>query len=170
MSGAAIQGIDPTMKWGATAVPGFKLGQMGGYDHPTLGYQEFVFGRANTAVTGLGYLCLEQTGFDFIMATLTTSTPGAQGPGTRAAAAQVALADNEYGWFQVYGKGSLRTLASAAIGTRLNTTATGGAVDDDGTAGSEQIFGLVLGTATGGAEATNADTIFSYPVVGVTLT
>jgi predicted DNA-binding ribbon-helix-helix protein len=44
----------------------------------------------------------------------------------------VALLDNEYGWFQVLGKGSLRTLASAAIGTRLNTTATAGAVDDDG--------------------------------------
>lgn len=166
---SAIIGISPTLITAATAVPQFRLGTRGGYDHPTLGYQEFVYGRANGAVTGLGYLCLEMTGFDFIMATTTTSAPGAQGPGTRAGAAQAALADNEYGWFQVYGKGSLRTAASAAIGTRLNTTATGGQVDDDGTASSEQIVGLVLMTATGGAAATNADAMFSYPVVGITL-
>lgn len=169
MSGGAIIGISPTQITAATATPAFRLGTRGGYDNPTLGYQEFVYGRANGAVTGLGYLCLEATGFDFVMATLTTSAPGAQGPGSRAGAAQAALADNEYGWFQVYGKGSLRTAASAAIGTRLNTTATGGQVDDDGTAGSEQVLGIVLMTATGGAAATNADAMFSYPVVGVTL-
>lgn len=166
---SAIIGISPTQITASTAVPQFRLGTRGGYDHPTLGYQEFVYGRANGAITGLGYVCLEATGFDFVMATLTTSAPGAQGPGSRVGAAQAALADNEYGWFQVYGKGSVRTLASAAIGTRLNTTATGGALDDDGTAGSEQIIGIVIMTATGGAAATNADGMFSYPVVGVTL-
>ena len=167
MSGAII-GISPTQITAATATPAFRLGTVGGYDHPTNGYQEFVYGRANGAVTGLGYICLEQTGYDFVMATLTTSAPGASGPGSRAGAAQAALADNEYGWFQIYGKGSLRTAGAAAIGTRLNTTATGGALDDDGTAGSEQIFGVVLLTLTGGA-ATSSDAMFSYPVVGVTL-
>jgi hypothetical protein len=165
----ATIGIDPTQITASSAVPAFRLGSVGGYDHPTLGYQEFVYGRANGAVTGLGYVCLEQTGFDFVMATVTTSAPGASGPGSRVGAAQAALADNEYGWFQIYGKGSLRTAASAAIGTRLNTTATGGQVDDDGTASSEQILGLVLLTATGGAAATNADAVFAYPVVGITL-
>lgn len=165
----ATIGIDPTQITASSAVPAFRLGSVGGYDHPTLGYQEFVYGRANGAVTGLGYVVLEQTGFDFVMATTTTSAPGASGPGSRVGAAQAALADNEYGWFQIYGKGSVRTLASAAIGTRLNTTATAGAVDDDGTTGSEQIFGLVLLTATGGAQATNSDAVFAYPVVGITL-
>ncbi len=169
MSGGAIIGIDKTAIGSATATPAFRLGTRGGYFDPLLGYQEFVYGRANGAVTGLGYACLEQTGFDFVMATVTTSAPGASGPGTRVGIAQAALADNEYGWFQVYGKGSLRTLASAAIGTRLNTTATGGALDDDGTASSEQIMGVVLLTATGGAAATNSDAVFSYPVVGITL-
>lgn len=166
---ASIQGIQPTKIWGATAVPEFKLGEVAGYMHPTKGYQEFVFGRANGAVTGRGFLCLEQTGFDFIMATVTTSAPGAQGPGTRCGAAQAALADNEYGWFQIYGLGAIRTLASAAIGTRLNTTATGGAVDDDGTASSEQIIGLVIMVVSGGAPETNESAMFSYPVVGITL-
>ena len=164
-----IQGINPSQVWAATAVPEFRLGSVGGYDHPTKGYQEFLFGRANGAVTGAGFICLEQTAGDMVMATLTTSAPGASGPGTRAGAAQAVLADNEYGWFQIYGKGSVRTLASAAIGTRLNTTATGGALDDDGTAGSEPIQGVTLLTATGGAPATNTDATFSYPVVGTTL-
>lgn len=165
----AIIGLNATQIVSATGVPAFRLGSVGGYDDPTNGYQEFVYGRASGAVTGLGYLCVEATGFDFAMATTTTTAPGASGPGSRCGAAQAALADNEYGWFQIYGKGSLRTLASAAIGTRLNSTATGGALDDDGTSGAEQIMGVVLGTATGGAAATNADAIFSYPVVGVTL-
>ena len=166
---SAVIGIDKTQVTGASAVAAFRLGTIGGYDDPTNGYQEFIYGRADGAVTGLGYLCVEATGFDFAMATTTNTAPGAAGFGSRVGAAQAALADNEFGWFQIYGKGSLRTLASAAKGTRLNTTATGGAVDDDATASSEAIVGLVLGTATGGAAATNADATFSYPTVGVTL-
>jgi hypothetical protein len=57
----------------------------------------------------------------------------------------------------------------AAKGTRLNTTSTDGALDDDATAGSEAVFGIVLGTATGGSAATNSDAIISYPTVGTTL-
>ncbi len=145
------------------------MGTIGGYDDPVNGYQEFIYGRADGAVTGLGFLCVEATGFDFAMATTTTTAPGASGPGSRCGAAQAALADNQYGWFQIYGKGSVRTLALAAKGTQLNSTATGGAVDDDATAGAEVINGLVIGTATGAAAATNADALFSYPTVGRTL-
>lgn len=165
----AIIGINPTEIGAATATPAFKLGTVGAYDHPTLGHQEFVYGRANGAITGAGYLCVEQTGFDFVMADTTTTAPGASGFGSRCGAAQAAMSDNQYGWFQIYGKGSLRTLASAAKGTRLNSTGTAGAVDDDATAGSEAINGLVLGTATGGAAATNSDAIFNYPTVGATI-
>ncbi len=165
----ATIGLSKDQVTAATATAAFRLGTVGGYDDPTNGYQEFVYGRADGAVTGAGYLCVEETGFDFAMATTTTTAPGASGPGTRCGAAQAALADNEYGWFQIYGKGSLRTLASAAKGTQLNSTATAGAVDDDATAGAEVINGLVLGTATGGTAATNADAVFSYPTVGRTL-
>ena len=165
----ATIGLSAAQVTSATGTPAFRLGTVGGYDDPTNGYQEFVYGRANGTVTGLGYICVELTGFDFAMASTTTTAPGSSGHGTRVGAAQAALADNEYGWFQIYGKGSARTLASAAKGTRLNSTATAGALDDDGTAGAEVIEGLVLGTATGGAEATNADAVFSYPTVGATL-
>ena len=166
---SAVIGISKDQVTAATATPEFRLGTVGGYDDPSVGYQEFVYGRADGAVTGLGYLCVEATGFDFAMATTTNTAPGASGFGSRVGAAQAALADNQYGWFQIFGKGSLRTLASAAKGTRLNTTATPGAVDDDGTASAEAIFGVVLGTATGVAAATNADAVFAYPSVGTTL-
>lgn len=167
--GRAVIGIDPTDIAAATAVPRFKLGTIAGYDHPTLGYQEFIYGRADGAITGAGFLCVEATGFDFLMVTTANTAAGTQGHGSRCGAAQAAFLDNQFGWFQVYGKGSLRTLASAAKGARLNTTATAGAVDDDGTSGARIIAGLTLGTATGGAAATNADAIFSYPVVSATI-
>lgn len=166
---SAIIGISKAEVTASTAVPAFRLGSRGGYDDPTYGYQEFIYGRANGTITGAGYACTETTGFDFTLATVTQTTPGTAGPGTRVGIAQAAMTDNQYGWFQVYGKGSLRTAASAAKGTRLNTTATGGVLDDDGTAGSESVLGVVLSTATGGAEATNTDATFSYPVVGITL-
>jgi len=165
----AVIGISKADIVASTGTPAFRLGTVGGYDDPTNGYQEFIYGRADGAVTAAGYLCVEATGFDFLLASTTSTAPGAAGPGSRCGAAQAALADNEYGWFQIYGKGSVRTLASAAKGTQLNTTATGGALDDDATAGAEVISGVVLGTATGGAAATNADALFSYPTVLRTL-
>lgn len=165
----ATIGLSAAQVTAATGTPAFRLGTVGGYDDPAKGYQEFVYGRANGAVTGAGYICVELTGFDFAMASTTTTAPGSSGYGTRVGAAQAALADNEYGWFQIYGKGSARTLASAAKGTRLNSTATAGALDDDGGTGAEAIQGLTLGTASGGVAETNADAIFSYPTVGETL-
>lgn len=168
MSGAII-GISKAEVTAATAAPAFRLGTRGGYDDPTNGYQEFVYGRAAGAVTAAGYACVEATGFDFAMASTTTTAPGQSGPGSRVGVAQAALADNEFGWFQVYGKGAVRTLGLAAKGTRLNTTGTAGALDDDGTAGAESVLGIVLGTATGADAATNADAMLSYPVVGITL-
>jgi hypothetical protein len=165
----AVIGLSRDNITAATASPEFRLGTVGGYDDPTLGYQEFVYGRANGAVTGLGYVCVEETGFDFAMINVTKTTPGTAGFGSRVGVAQAVMADNQYGWFQVFGKGSVRTLASAAKGTRLNTTATDGALDDDATGGSEAVFGVVLGTATGASAATNADAILVYPTVGTTL-
>lgn len=153
----------------ATDAPAFRLGTVGGYDDPTNGYQEFIYGRASGAITALGYAVVESTGNIFQHITTANTAAGQNGHGARVGVAQAAMATNQYGWFQVYGKASLRTLAACAKGTRLNTTATAGAVDDDGTAGARAINGAVLGTATGGAEATNADAYLSYPTVGATL-
>lgn len=73
-----------------------------------------------------------------------------------------------YGWVQVKGTATARVLASAAANARLNTTATAGALDDDGTAGSFQVQGIYLTTANGaGTNATAC--VLNYPFVDVTL-
>lgn len=167
--GQPVIGAQPANITLASQVPEFRLGTIAGVDDPVLGYREFVYGKAAGSITGLGYLCSETSGFIFTAIDTTQTTPGTAGPGTRVGAAQAALSANQFGWFQIYGKGSLRTLASCAKGTQLNTTGTAGAIDDDATAGSEVINGLVLMTSTGGAAATNADAMFSYPSVGRTL-
>jgi hypothetical protein len=168
MAAASVIGINPTH---ADATPLFRLGTIGGYDDPVLGYREFIYGTATAAITGLGYLCVEGilNGNFSMITTANTAAGTLGGHGSRVGAAQTALATGQSGWFQVAGAGSLRTAASAAFGTRLNTVATAGVVDDDGTAASRAINGIVLKTATGGAEATNADARFFFPTVGVTL-
>ena len=165
----ATIGISAAQVTASTGTAEFRLGTVGGYDSPTLGYQEFVYGSANGAITAAGYGVVELTGFDFIMASTTTTAPGQSGYGSRFGAAQAVLADNEFGWFQIYGKGSLRLLASCVKGTRLNTTATAGALDDDGTGSSEAISGVVLLTTAGASAATATDVVFSYPSVAETL-
>lgn len=73
-----------------------------------------------------------------------------------------------YGWVQVKGQATCSVLASAAANVRLNTTATAGSLDDDGTVGSMQVQGVYLTTANGGSTAAAA-CILNYPYVDVTL-
>lgn len=147
----------------------FRLGTRLGFDHPTDGYQEFIYVKAGEAITGAGYGCVFLKPDSVEMVDTTATTPGTKGPGARFGVAMAAIANGGFGWLQIYGKATVRTLASAAIGTRLNSTGTPGCLDDDGGVGSEQIVGVVLGTATGGAEANNADAYLTYPVVSATL-
>lgn len=159
-----IVGILPTQ---VDSSPAFKLGTYGTQNGSN--DKIYVYGQARGAVTGAGYVCVAQTGFDFAHITTAETAPGTSGYGSIVGVAQAAMADNEYGWFQVLGKASLRTLASAAKGTRLNSTATAGALDDDGAVGARVIDGVVLGTATGAAEANNSDAYLTFPTVGTTL-
>lgn len=167
--GAEIIGIDPTEVRTSAQGAAFRVGTTAGYDHPTNGYQEFIYVKTAEAITGAGYGCVFIDPNSTEMLDTTATTPGTKGPGSRCGWAMAAIASGGFGWLQTYGKATVRTLASAARGTRLNTTATAGVLDDDGTAGSEQIAGVCLGTATGGAEANNADAYLNYPVVSVTL-
>lgn len=162
-----VQGIDADAVVASTGEPAFAVGTLGA-NMTSDGIKIYLYVHAAEAITGAGYLCVVDSDGEAEMADTTSTAPGA-GAGMRCGAAQSAVADNEWFWIQVYGKGSLRTLASAALGTRLNSTATAGAVDDDGTTGAEEIAGLSLGTATGGAEATNTDAYFNFPRVGPTL-
>lgn len=151
----------------ATDTPQFAVGTVGAVQDSN-GTKLFLYVHAAEAITAAGYLCVVDSAYEAEMLDTTSSAPGA-GAGCRVGAAQAAIADNEYFWIQIYGKGSVRTLASAALGTELTSSATPGAVDDAITAGLEVINGLTLGTATGGAEATNTDGYFNFPYVGRTL-
>lgn len=83
--------------------------------------------------------------------------------------ASVAFASGDFGWVQTKGPVSnANVLASAAANVRLNTTATGGSLDDDGTTGAMQVQGIYLTTARGGTNGP-APAILNYPFVDVTL-
>lgn len=166
-------GISPTaVTLAATGVPAFKVGTLAFLSSTNKDDQDgdklFLYVHAAEAITAAGYLCVVDSDGEAEMVDTTSSAPGA-GAGMRVGAAMAAIADNDWFWIQVYGKGSVRTLASAALGTELTSSATPGAVDDATTSGLEVIDGLSLGTATGGSEATNADAYFNFPNVGRTL-
>ena len=161
-------GLSPTKVTASTDAPEFRVGTVGQIDDEDDGTKLFLYVHAAEIITAAGYLCVVDSAGEAEMVDTTSSAPGA-GAGMRCGAAMAAIADNEYFWIQIYGKGSVRTLASAALGTALTSSATPGAVDDATTAGLEVINGLSLGTATGGAAATNADAYFNFPHVGRTL-
>ena len=48
----ATIGLSKDQVTAATATAAFRLGTVGGYDDPTNGYQEFVYGRADGAACG----------------------------------------------------------------------------------------------------------------------
>lgn len=128
----------------------------------------WVYGKASAAVTGPGFACLiEQQSFFAAMINLTNS---ATGRGKLVGLPPNAMAINEFGWFQVGGPcDNIRVLASAVANVRLNTTATDGALDDDGTVGSEEVVGCTITTTNGGAAATVPGFLVPDVAVGVTL-
>lgn len=164
----ATIGLSPAKVTESTDAPEFRLGTIGVVEDLNNGTQMFMYVHAAEAITAAGYLCVVDSSFEAEMADTTSTAPGA-GAGRPCGAAQAAIADNEYFWIQIYGVGSIRTLASAAVGTELTCSATPGAVDDATTAGLEVINGLSLGTASGGAAETNTDGFFNFPYVGRTL-
>jgi hypothetical protein len=165
----ALIGISPTEVLASTATPQFQVGTVGSVQSLTDGSQEFLYVHAAEIVTAAGFAVQVGSSFEAQMVDSTSSAAGV-GIGAAVGAAMAAIADNEFFWIQIYGKGSIRTLASAAVGTMLHSTATPGALDDVATAGLEPIYGLFLGTATGGSAATNADAYFNYPSIGTTAT
>lgn len=120
--------------------------------------KEYIFAKAGGSITGAGYVAWIDKTNSAVM--LSTSNDAG---GEMVGIAPAAMNSGDYGWFQVLGPCSVRVLASCAANARLNTTATAGAVDDDGTAGSFPIPGLVITTSAGGAAATQPGLIsYSY--------
>ena len=82
--------------------------------------------------------------------------------------APAAIAASSYGWVQVKGVCNVQVAASCAANVRLNTTATAGQLDDDGTAGSIACDHIVLTTARA-ASAGTAPAVMNYSIQGATL-
>lgn len=167
--GMVLQGLDPTKFWASTDVPGFQVGDVSGYDDVNDGYKEFIFAQVEANVQAAGNVLVEGPGGVWSRITTANTAAGQLGGhGSRVGVAVSAIPSSGYGWLQIYGKASLLTAGAVAVGTRLNTTATAGAIDDDGTVGARAINGLVFKTAAGGA-AVSVDGRLDYPSVGVTL-
>jgi len=104
--------------------------------------------------------------FDATPVTTTTTAPGT-GQGLTCGVVVVTTADNEFCWIQVYGPtAAINVATSAAAHTSLNSTASGGRLDDDATSGAE----LINGITTNAAESSNsAAGVITWPYVGATL-
>lgn len=124
---------------------------------------EYMKVKANGAIDQYDAVVVDET-LDAIVASLTTT---ATAFGQVVGVAMATAADNEDLWVQIGGVGVVNVLASCAANVVLNSTATDGQLDDDATAGSEDIAGIILTTACGGAAAATA-CVITNPTVGVT--
>jgi hypothetical protein len=159
-----ILGIDPTkiVDNSASEIPGFEVGQLGVDDEGKV-YQ---FVRANGAIDVVGDVVGIDEAGDATPVTTTTSAPAA-GQGLPVGVAVVALEDNDWGWVQRYGVvAAINVASSCAVHTELNSTASGGRVDDDATTGAEVIEGL---TTTAAESSNSAAGILNWPYIGRTL-
>jgi hypothetical protein len=163
-----VSGIDPTNVRTVAEGPEYGLGQIG-FNATSAGVKGYIYVQdSGSGITNDGYVALmDGSNFTAVMATTTTSAPGA-GAGKLAGVARTAIPASNYGWLQVFGAGTVRVAASCAAYTRINSTATAGQLDDDATAGAEVIDGMVLDVANGGAAGVVAGWL-NWPKVGRTL-
>jgi hypothetical protein len=155
-----VQGIDTSAVVASTGVPAFKVGQYGQDSDGNV----YVYVHAN-GVAVVGDVMIIDEAYEAAQITTTNSAPGT-GAGLPVGVAVAALADNEWGWVQRFGVvAAINVGTSAAVHTILNTTATVGRIDDDSTAGAEDLIGI----STTAAESGNlAAGILNWPEVGIT--
>lgn len=148
-----------------SAAAGLQTGKMfglGDFHRDDVG-RAYVYVQASVAIAA-GDVVLVSPAYAASLATTAAATRG-----TKVGVAPVAFAANEYGWVQVDGTCSaINVLASCVANVRLNTTATAGKLDDDGTATTKQIEGIFITTTNGGATASQPG-ILTIPMVSVTL-
>jgi hypothetical protein len=124
----------------------------------------WVYVKASAAIVLYDVVTFDET-YSTVVAPVTT-TNGARGDQIGVAA--VAFASSDYGWLQIYGPCTMNVKASCAANVRVNTTATAGSPDDDGTSTTKTIDGIYLTAARGGTDGSAAG-ILNFPAVGATL-
>jgi hypothetical protein len=130
------------------------------------GDSEWMYVRANGAITGAGYVVVidPMSATDPYDAAMITNTNGVRG--LPVGVAPVAFADNQFGWVQIKGPCQIRT-GVAVVNAEMATTTTAGELDDAAGTGTKEILGITLTTARTGSAGNTAGYI-SYPTVYVT--
>lgn len=124
---------------------------------------EFYYVQANGAIDAKDFVVVSEA-YQATAAVLATGDYGDMG-----AVAQVAFADDEYGWVARIGSSSnltVNTLASANANAVLHTTATAGHLDDGTVAGSNAVEGIVLSSAADSVAGATACIISSPLSIG----
>lgn len=125
----------------------------------------YTFIQAGAAITGAGFVV--RFGVDGVATMLSTANDAR---GDRVGVALGAIASGEFAWVQTSGIfANVQVLANCAANARLNTTATAGALDDDGTVGSFVIDHIVLTTARGASQGNAPGVAANNAAVGAVL-
>jgi len=133
--------------------------------------QEFTLGQTVKTTDGGEYVYVQASGaiaqYDFVgidenyqCASLTKAIAD---DGWSIGVAQVAFADNDFGWVAIRGHNLTgKFLASVAADVALYTSATAGSLDDT-SASQTKVEGVVCVTATGTATAASAEVLLTFP-------
>jgi len=133
-----------------------------GVIHNDASDREFIYVQAGSGGLNANQAAFVDEAFSAVAATTVLSTYGGL-----VGVPQVAIAASSFGWVQTLGNASVNVAASCAADVRLNTTATAGRLDDDGTSGAKVIEGIKLNVAATGAADTSC--FLNRPRVGATL-
>lgn len=117
--------------------------------------QEYMYVHASAAIAQYDVVGISET---FEAAPLSKAMAD---DGWMIGAAQVALADNDFGWVCVKGVAEINVLASCAPDVTLYTTGTAGSLDDNSTS-QTKIAGVVQVDAAV-TSATNTTAILTFP-------
>ena len=121
---------------------------------------EWVYVQASGAITQYYAVAIDE---NYQAAHLTTALNGA---GHMLGFAQVAFADNDYGWVAVRGSNiKVKVAASCTADARLYTTTNAGILDDASASAASRVYGVVAVTA-GATAATAVEVIASFPRLG----
>ncbi len=134
---------------------GFRLGQR----IQTHDGKEYIY--AKNASSNAAYRVVTVDAANFAIVGLTTTT---------AATAEIvgvlpqAIASDEYGWVQIYGRTKVQVLGLAAKSINLWSTATAGSLDD-ATASTYMVQGINLLSTNPSSTATALSAFISYPQI-----
>lgn len=148
--------VDTALTSGKTFSPGDRAEDYNG--------KQYVYVKASSAIAAFDVVTYDET-YTTTVAPVSTSNAAR---GDKIGVAPAAIASASYGWVQIYGPCTMNVKASCAANVRLDTTATGGSPDDDGTTSSYQIGGLYLTAARTNTDGSAAG-ILNYPEIGAIL-